>query len=134
MATHFSILAWKKPMYRGAWMATVHCIARSWADWATKHTGTRELEGRFLTPGPPRKSPFSRFKCFLTLSSTFIGEVFYCNYILIQVRFLPLCSFSCWHVKNQKKAIAFPCAGINWMSMFVRFKCSYIHLLFFIEI
>ena len=30
MATHFSILAWRIPMDRGAWWATVHEFAKSW--------------------------------------------------------------------------------------------------------
>ena len=30
MATHCSILAWRIPMERGAWWATVHGIAKSW--------------------------------------------------------------------------------------------------------
>ena len=30
MATHSSILAWKNPMDRGAWWATVHGVAKSW--------------------------------------------------------------------------------------------------------
>ena len=29
MATHSSILAWKIPMDRGAWQATVHWVAKS---------------------------------------------------------------------------------------------------------
>ena len=29
MATHFSILAWRIPMNRGAWWATVHGVAKS---------------------------------------------------------------------------------------------------------
>ena len=29
MATHFSILAWRSPMDRGAWQATVHGVAKS---------------------------------------------------------------------------------------------------------
>ena len=29
-ATHFSILAWRIPMDRGAWQATVHGVANSW--------------------------------------------------------------------------------------------------------
>ena len=29
MATHFSILAWRIPMDRGAWWATVHGVAKS---------------------------------------------------------------------------------------------------------
>ena len=31
MATHSSILAWRIPMDRGAWQATVHGVAKSWA-------------------------------------------------------------------------------------------------------
>ena len=31
MTTHFSSLAWLNPMDRGAWKATVHGIAKSWA-------------------------------------------------------------------------------------------------------
>ena len=30
MATHSSILAWRIPMGRGAWRATVHGVAKSW--------------------------------------------------------------------------------------------------------
>jgi len=30
MATHFSILAWRIPMDRGAWRATVHGVEKSW--------------------------------------------------------------------------------------------------------
>ena len=30
MATHNSILVWKNPMDRGAWLATVHRVAKSW--------------------------------------------------------------------------------------------------------
>ena len=38
MATHSSFLAWRIPMDRGAWQATVHGIAKSWNDWTTKHS------------------------------------------------------------------------------------------------
>ena len=31
MGTHSSILAWRIPMVRGAWRATVHGVAESWA-------------------------------------------------------------------------------------------------------
>ena len=31
MATHSNILAWRIPMDRGAWWATVHRVAKSWA-------------------------------------------------------------------------------------------------------
>ena len=30
MGTHSSILAWRIPMDRGAWWATVHEVAKSW--------------------------------------------------------------------------------------------------------
>ena len=30
MATHCSILAWRIPMDKGAWRATVHGVAKSW--------------------------------------------------------------------------------------------------------
>ena len=29
MATHFSVLAWKDPMDRGNWQASVHGVAKS---------------------------------------------------------------------------------------------------------
>ena len=31
MATHSSMLAWRIPMDRGAWWATVHGVAQSWS-------------------------------------------------------------------------------------------------------
>ena len=36
MATHSSILAWKNPMDRGAWQATVHGVARAGHNLAAK--------------------------------------------------------------------------------------------------
>ena len=38
MATHSSTLAWRIPMVRGGWWATVHGLQRVRHDWATKHT------------------------------------------------------------------------------------------------
>ena len=41
MATHSSMLAWRIPMVRGAWQATVHGVSKSWAqlsDWVHTHT------------------------------------------------------------------------------------------------
>ena len=32
MATHSSILAWRIPMDRGTWWATVHGIAKNWTE------------------------------------------------------------------------------------------------------
>ena len=44
MATHSSILAWRIPMDRGAWRATVHGVAKSRTrlrDWACTHAHTK---------------------------------------------------------------------------------------------
>ena len=40
MATHSSILAWRIPMDRGAWRATVHRVTKShtWWKWLSMHT------------------------------------------------------------------------------------------------
>ena len=39
MVTHSSILAWKTPMDRGAWWATVHGVAKSdMTQWLSTHT------------------------------------------------------------------------------------------------
>ena len=38
MATHSSILAWRIPMDRGAWWATVHGVIKSWAWLMTEHS------------------------------------------------------------------------------------------------
>ena len=42
MATNSSILAWRIPMDRGAWRATVHRVAQSWTwlKWLHTHTHT----------------------------------------------------------------------------------------------
>ena len=32
MATHSSVLAWRIPMERRAWQATVHSVAKSWTE------------------------------------------------------------------------------------------------------
>ena len=37
IATHSSILAWRIPMDRKAWQATVHRGAKSWTWWSTPH-------------------------------------------------------------------------------------------------
>ena len=37
MATHSNILAWRIPMDRGAWRATVHGVTRVRHDWVIKH-------------------------------------------------------------------------------------------------
>ena len=40
MATHSSILAWRIPMDRGAWWATVHGVAKSWTRLSNISTST----------------------------------------------------------------------------------------------
>ena len=37
MATHSSILAWRIPLDREAWWATVHRVTKNWTPLATKH-------------------------------------------------------------------------------------------------
>ena len=34
MAAHSSILAWRIPVDRGSWWATVHGVAKSWTRWS----------------------------------------------------------------------------------------------------
>ena len=43
MATHSGILAWRIPMHRGAWRATVHGGAKSWT-WLSNYANTRKLQ------------------------------------------------------------------------------------------
>ena len=38
MATHSSVLAWRIPMGRGAWRATVHGVTRSWTRLSDSHS------------------------------------------------------------------------------------------------
>ena len=38
ITTHSSILAWRTPMDRGVWRATVCGVTKVRHDWATKHT------------------------------------------------------------------------------------------------
>ena len=37
MATHFNFLAWRIPVDRGAWQATVYGVTKSQTHWTTKH-------------------------------------------------------------------------------------------------
>ena len=43
MATHSSILAWRFPMDRGAWQATVHGVAKSWPRQSTAYSTCKRL-------------------------------------------------------------------------------------------
>jgi len=48
MATHSSILAWRTPMDRGAWRATVHRVTKVGHDLVTKLPPPRYLYTQFL--------------------------------------------------------------------------------------
>ena len=52
MATHPSILAWRIPVDRGAWRATVHRVSRSWTwlKWLSRHACTLILWGTGKDP------------------------------------------------------------------------------------
>ena len=45
-ANHSSILAWRIPMDRAAWRATVQGIQRVGQDWATKHSTADSSDGK----------------------------------------------------------------------------------------
>ena len=53
MATHSIILAWRVPMDRGAWWATVHGVAKS-------QTWVKQLSMQSCTAGPKMPFPLSR--------------------------------------------------------------------------
>ena len=47
MATHSSILAWKVPMDKGAWLAAAHRVSKSWtqlSDEARMHAGSQKKQ------------------------------------------------------------------------------------------
>ena len=60
MATHSSILAWRIPMDRGAWRATVHRVAKSWTQlkWLSTH-----LELKDVSPGFPDSPVLKNWPC-----------------------------------------------------------------------
>ena len=53
MAAHYSILAWKIPLDRGAWQATIHGVTESWTwlsnNWATNATTTNLIRENGLS-------------------------------------------------------------------------------------
>jgi len=64
MATHSSILAWRIPMDRGAWWATIHGITRVRHDLET-------------TPPPPLKANLVFLSLyFLVLMDIYLGQIF----------------------------------------------------------
>ena len=74
MAKHSSILAWRIPMDRGAWQATVHGGAKSHTclKWLSTHACTHEetdkpcLSGFRFHPAPSQALPFSPSKFIAT--------------------------------------------------------------------
>ena len=78
MATHSSILAWKNPMDRGAWQATVHGVARAGHSLATKPPTLRlsseewpsvshELQGYLYMKGPRAQTLLHQHQCYMTV-------------------------------------------------------------------
>ena len=49
IATHSSILAWKNPMNKGAWWATVHGVTESWTRLINTHFEGWTFPWRFFT-------------------------------------------------------------------------------------
>ena len=54
IATHSSIFAWRIPMDRGAWQATVHKVAQSWTQLSTHAQRTTQDSGTWYG------SPFNK--------------------------------------------------------------------------
>ena len=52
MATHYSILAWRIPMDRGAWWAMVHGVSKSQTQLSDFQVMT-DVEAEVPTPWPP---------------------------------------------------------------------------------
>ena len=50
MATHSVILAWRFPMDRGAWWATVHGVTKNQTDWPTQHSTDTEITNHCKAP------------------------------------------------------------------------------------
>ena len=80
MATHCSIPAWRIPMNRGAWQATVHGVLRVRYDWAANaftfmFKFIRSFQTLFFQSGLPFYIPFSKVRdlqfVYLTASSIF---------------------------------------------------------------
>ena len=66
-ATHSSVLAWRVPMDRGAWWATVHGVTKS-QTWLSIHSRERGRQKKMTFPAmhlPPHYWPHSRCVCLL---------------------------------------------------------------------
>ena len=50
MASHSSILAWRSPMDRGGWQATVHAVAKRWTKLKRLSTHASTLTRLWLHP------------------------------------------------------------------------------------
>ena len=62
MATHSTTLAWRIPMDKGAWWATVHRIAKSWMQISTYPQTTIPRENTVLDSCTPLVTIFSSTK------------------------------------------------------------------------
>ena len=65
MVTHSSVLAWRIPMDRGAWRATVHRVTKSWTQLKQLSSNSnRELRSHILH-GKQKKVKPASFPCSL---------------------------------------------------------------------
>ena len=69
LATHSRILAWRVPMDRGAWWATVDEVAVRY-DWVTKHS---IAQGCWQNPVPYRLEPSPHFLSSAPLKSLYVS-------------------------------------------------------------
>ena len=82
MITHSSILAWRIPMDRGAWQATVHGVAKSWtrlsdtalSTWDNRNIRRLATKCRFITAGV-FQVPFSPYDLLLEMNLLCITEL-----------------------------------------------------------
>ena len=75
VATQSSILAWRIPMYRGTWWATVHGVTKSWT-WQSPMSGRRKFLNYKLGLKEPDIGPWNKPEACLNswAENTFSGN------------------------------------------------------------
>ena len=104
MATHSSILAWKNPMDRGAWWATVYGVAKSQtqlSDWACKII----FKEHFII------GPFPH------------GHVAHCTLYNTLQHFLQHCTFS--HSHSVITSVPSESCDSGWQKPFLLYLCAF---------
>ena len=91
MATHSSILAWKNPMDRGAWRATVHRVARVRHNLVMKPP---PLEMYFLNGAA---SAFDNSELYIICSQSTLSFSLYYSADIICLVFADLKKLNIWH-------------------------------------